>query len=32
VDACVTPVLTVQEAQAHELFHGTLPQAWSYVN
>jgi len=32
VDACVTPVLTVQEAQAHELFHGTVPQAWSNVN
>lgn len=31
VDACVTPVLTLQEAQAHPLFASQGPQPWTEV-
>ncbi len=31
-DACVTPVLTIDEAQAHPLFAGQAsPQAWQAI-
>jgi len=30
-DACVTPVLTLEEAQAHPLFAGGQTQAWRNI-